>query len=161
MTTINSSMDFEIKQQIKEMISELSISWNQVFDSFLSNINLTNRQLEFMKAIIQNTDGNPTLNQAADAFRTTRQNAKQIALSLERRGFMQITKDDADKRNLRLKIINLDNNFWFDREKDDTKYLNSFFEPLQLNDLYDLYSMLVKLYNQSKKLKNNDDRVDG
>lgn len=161
MTTINSTMDFEIKQQIKEMISELSISWNQVFDSFLSNINLTNRQLEFMKAIIQNTDGNPTLNQAADAFRTTRQNAKQIALSLERRGFMQITKDDADKRNLRLKIINLDNNFWFDREKDDTKYLNSFFEPLQLNDLYDLYSMLVKLYNQSKKLKNNDDRVDG
>lgn len=160
MSSINSSMDFEIKQQIKDMIAELSISWNQVFDSFLSNINLTNRQLEFIKAIIRKTDGNPTLNQAAEAFNTTRQNAKQIAVSLERRGFMKISKDKADKRNLRLKLINLDKDFWLEREKDDTRYINSFFEPLQINDLYTLYDMLVKLYDHSKALKNNDDRVE-
>lgn len=44
----------------------------------------------------------PTLSEAAAAFGTSRQNVKQVALQLERRGWLELRRDPQDRRATRL-----------------------------------------------------------
>jgi DNA-binding MarR family transcriptional regulator len=44
----------------------------------------------------------PTISEATAVFGTSRQNVKQVALQLERRGWLRLEPDPADRRALRL-----------------------------------------------------------
>ena len=61
----------------------------------------------------------PTLSEVAAGLRMTHQNVKQIALALQRKGFVDIQVDTADRRARRLVLTRLHHRFWRERNPDD------------------------------------------
>lgn len=72
-------------------------------DARLATLGLTSRQW-LLLAVIQRwfPDRSPTLTEAAERYGTSRQNVKQIALGLERRGWLSVEADALDGRATRL-----------------------------------------------------------
>lgn len=61
----------------------------------------------------------PTIGQVAAGLGMTHQNVKQIALALERKGFVEITVDEVDRRARRLVLTERHRRFWRQRNPDD------------------------------------------
>lgn len=61
----------------------------------------------------------PTLGEVASTLSMTHQNAKQIASALERKGFLRIEVDEADRRARRLVLTEHHRRFWQARNPGD------------------------------------------
>jgi DNA-binding MarR family transcriptional regulator len=74
-------------------------------DEALGPLGLTSRQW-LLLAVIERwfPDRGPTLTEAALRYGSSRQNVKQIALGLQRRGYLRLVSDDADGRATRLEL---------------------------------------------------------
>jgi DNA-binding MarR family transcriptional regulator len=74
-------------------------------DAALAPLGLTSRQW-LLLAVIERWFPNegPTLSEAAARYGSSRQNVKQIALGLERKGFLRLTPDRGDGRATRLAL---------------------------------------------------------
>lgn len=70
---------------------------------FLEPFGLTSRQWLLLAVIDKGFPGcAPTISEASAVFGTSRQNVKQVAVQLERRGWLRLVPDPADRRVLRL-----------------------------------------------------------
>ncbi len=138
-------IDFEIKLKLWEMMEVVLHDWNRSGGNGKSKGKLTRRQFLFMDAIRKKTDGSPSLNQAAKALGTTRQNAKQIAVSLRKKGVLKIEKDKKDARSLKLVVNEMDDGFWQQAESDFADLLNANFNSINSSELYELFEIMKKL----------------
>jgi DNA-binding MarR family transcriptional regulator len=75
----------------------------RITDAALADWGLTTRQW-LLLAILHRAfpDRSPTLTEAAEAYGSSRQNVKQVALALEARGFLRLVADPRDGRAVRL-----------------------------------------------------------
>ncbi len=72
-------------------------------DEHLAPFGLTSRQWLLLAVLSKRFPGHaPTVSEATDVFGTSRQNVKQIALQLERHGWLRLEPDATDHRALRL-----------------------------------------------------------
>jgi DNA-binding MarR family transcriptional regulator len=72
-------------------------------EEWLEPLGLTSRQWLLLGVIDKAFPGHaPTISEATAIFGTSRQNVKQVALQLERRGWLRLERDPADARVLRL-----------------------------------------------------------
>lgn len=72
-------------------------------EEFLEPFGLTSRQWLLLAMIDKGFPGYaPTISEASAVFGTSRQNVKQVAVQLERRGWLRLVPDPADRRALRL-----------------------------------------------------------
>ncbi|MCF7809027.1 MAG: MarR family transcriptional regulator [Candidatus Marinimicrobia bacterium] len=129
----------------------LAQRWQTMGDRYLAAENITAKQW-LLLASIEHLGGKPaTLNEITRAFGTSRQNVKQLALGLEKRGFLNISQDDQDKRALRFEITSQNRNFWQKRAQADQKYISDLFKGIQAKDLeITLKTMQVLLINTQK-----------
>lgn len=73
-------------------------------DEALAGYGVTSRQWLLLAVLVRAfPDGRPTLSRAAEAYGTSRQNVKQIALQLERRGLVELVPDPGDRRATRIR----------------------------------------------------------
>jgi DNA-binding MarR family transcriptional regulator len=82
--------------------------------------------------------GSPSLSEAADALRCTRQNLKQIARALERKGFLEIRPDPEDGRVSRLATTGRSRAYWASRDAGDLEVIRGWFagaSPAELRTL--------------------------
>jgi len=94
----------------------------------------------------------------ADALSTTHQNVKQIASSMERRGFMVLERDEKNKRIIRLKVTERCHALFKKREENDVKAMLSLFENLTDDELKALFNAIAKMEHRADRLY-NDARV--
>jgi DNA-binding MarR family transcriptional regulator len=74
-------------------------------DEALARLGLTTKQWLLLAVLARHFPGrSPTLTEAADRYGSSRQNVKQLAGQLERRGFLRLLADPADGRALRLEL---------------------------------------------------------
>jgi DNA-binding MarR family transcriptional regulator len=74
-------------------------------DQALVPLGLTSRQWLLLAVLERWFPGHrPSLSEAAARYGTSRQNVKQIALGLERRGFLRLETDPSDRRTTRLVV---------------------------------------------------------
>jgi DNA-binding MarR family transcriptional regulator len=74
-------------------------------DEALAPLGLTTKQWLLLAIVARQFPGqSPTLTEAALWYGSSRQNVKQIARQLERRGFLRLAPDPADRRALRLRL---------------------------------------------------------
>jgi DNA-binding MarR family transcriptional regulator len=72
-------------------------------DEYLEQFGLTTRQWLLLAVLDKQFPGSaPSISEATAVFGTSRQNVKQVALQLERRGWLRVEPDPADRRMLRL-----------------------------------------------------------
>lgn len=73
-------------------------------DEALAGYGVTSRQWLLLAVLVRALPGDePTLTQAAEVYGTSRQNVKQIALQLERRGLVELVPDPGDRRATRIR----------------------------------------------------------
>jgi DNA-binding MarR family transcriptional regulator len=90
-----------------ELFGSLVVFMQQLMlrmDELLEPFGLTSRQWALLAAIDKGFPEGyaPTLSEATAVFGTSRQNVKQVALQLERRGWLRLELDPTDRRMLRL-----------------------------------------------------------
>ena len=86
--------------------------------------------------------GSPSLSEAADALRCTRQNLRQIARALERKGFLEIRPDPADARVSRLATTARSRDYWASRDAGDLDAIRGWFAGARHQELRTLVRTL-------------------
>lgn len=88
----------------------------------------------------------PTLKLVAEGLGMTHQNVKQIALALERKGFLEIAADPADRRARRLVLTEQHRRFWRERNVDDFAAVQSWLSVLSDAEVKQLVRLMRRLH---------------
>lgn len=116
-------------------------------DQYLGVDDMTTRQWFLTVMIDQYGDYAPTLTEVAALMSSSHQNVKQLALKLEKKGFVSIEKDAKDGRILRLHITPKCKAFWENRENKDNQFLGTMFQDIgndELDVLYDAFNKMIE-----------------
>ena len=130
-------------------------------DREFKKINLTARQWLCIVAIERLREKAPgdqnqasaSLGKLADALSCSHQNAKQIVISLEKKGFVTMEKAANDKRTLQIRLTDYCREFWKEREATDSKLLTQLFAPLASTELSLFTQTLIALDAHTKTLQ--------
>lgn len=125
------------------LISFASQRLRYLYDQRLRGEGITTQQgvlLTFVRA-----HGNPTLGEVARSMATTHQNAKQLALAVEKKGLIRIVPDAQDKRVKRLQPTSQGKRGWEHRNADDFAAVGAWFATLTRAEQRALASTMVKL----------------
>ncbi len=133
----------------------LAQKWQYLGDRELSADKLTTKQWLLLAAIETFFESPPTLSELTDAFGTSRQNVKQIALNLEKRGFLLIEPDEYDRRILRFSVTPKSREFWDKRADRDIEYIRQLFTGLTDDEIDCFYLGMIKLSRRAEELYDN------
>jgi DNA-binding MarR family transcriptional regulator len=93
----------------------------------------------------------PTISAVAAGLRTTHQNIKQIALALERKGFVEIVVDPSDRRARRMVLTKQHRRFWRKRNPEDFANVAAWTAALSDAEVTRMTEMLSRLYRELKE----------
>ena len=89
--------------------------------------------------------GAPTLSAVASAIGTTHQNVKQLAVALERKGFLRIDVDPDDRRARRLRVTTASDRHWAERSEQTHRDVLEWFAELTPEEATTLFDLLARL----------------
>lgn len=113
---------------------------------------ITMKQWFLMVMISQWKEDPPMLSEVADFIGSSRQNVKQLALKIEKRGFLSIEKDEKDSRILRLRLTKKCEEFFKAREDREEKCLEYVYDNFTEEEMNSLYKCMYKLSENIFKL---------
>jgi DNA-binding MarR family transcriptional regulator len=113
-------------------------------DALFADAGVTSQQAALLQ-LIEAQPQPPTLGQVAQALRMTHQNAKQIALALQRKGFLDIVVDSADRRARRLQLTDLHHRTWRQRNSDDFAQVGRWTDDLSDAEVAQAVDLLDRL----------------
>ena len=116
-----------------------------ISDSFLKKDNLTTKQLLTLIAIGNVFDSDPSVSEVAEVFSTSHQNVTQIALNLQKRGFVEIMKDPRDRRRRLLRLTEENEKFWESRERQNYENMKLLFSSLTREEVKEFRRLLLKV----------------
>ena len=119
-----------------------------LMDQLLRADGLTTQQAAMITVV--DLLGTPSLSQAATALGTTHQNARQLADALERKGFLQISTDEADARVRRLNTTAKSDSSWRDRSAADQQQVLDWFSDLTPAEAQTLFKLLAKVEHRAR-----------
>ncbi|MGY5872221.1 MAG: MarR family transcriptional regulator [Candidatus Thorarchaeota archaeon] len=123
----------------------LSRRFEYVTDQALAKDELTTKQLLTLIAIERGFQTIPSISQVAEVLSTTHQNVKKIALQLEKKKFIEIVRDENDKRRLLLKTTERNQEYWSSRASEHLQAIQDLFSPLSANEIHSFNLLLKKL----------------
>ncbi len=125
-----------------------------LMDRDLYDQGITSKQW-FLVCVIEYLCGkNPTLNEVAKAMNSSHQNVKQVALKLQKKGFLKMEKDKNDGRILRLELTEKNFKFWNERQKHAENFLEDCFKDFKKLELIIFQEVLAKLMKNFEKMEN-------
>ncbi|KEJ00893.1 MarR family transcriptional regulator [Clostridium botulinum A2B7 92] len=134
------------------MLFLLSNKLEALGNNFLGE--LTTKQWFFMLILMNFFKEPPTLSELALEMGTSHQNAKQIAIKLEEKGFLVVKKDTKDKRVLRLTSTNKIEKYVKLRKDKDHFFIEKFFNVLTKEEVKNIYGSFTKLLDNIKVIEN-------
>jgi len=138
----------------------LSNKLQTILDRSFRNEGFTTKQL-FMTLVIQQFgDVSPTINDLANVMGTSHQNVKQIALKLEKRGFVRIERDKEDRRSVRVTLTQMSESFWKERVEEGKDFLAELFDYCRDEEVEGLYRGLKRLSEKVQILDNPKKEVE-
>ncbi len=123
----------------------LSRRFEYVTDQVLSKDGLTTKQLLALIAIERGFETPPSISQVADVLSTTHQNMKKIALQLEKKEFIEIIRDEKDKRRSLLKTTRKNQEYWESRVGEHLQAIQGLFSSLSADEVHSFSLILKKL----------------
>ena len=118
-------------------------------DRLLAPTGITSQQAAMLQLIEAQVKA-PTISFVAQAMGMTQQNVKQIALALERKGFLEIAVDTADRRARRLVLTEHHHAFWQQRNPSDFASVEDWTAALSDDQIDTAVALLVKLKAHAK-----------
>jgi DNA-binding MarR family transcriptional regulator len=142
----------EKRRLILEKLFLLSNRFQTIGDQIFTG-EMTLRQWLLTVAVVQCTDISPSLGSVAETMGTSHQNVKQLALRLEKGGFLSLVKDENDKRVTHLILTEKSFTYWKRQQDKIRQYLNELFKDLSEEEVEALYYCINKLYDSVLKMK--------
>ncbi len=131
---------------------QLSNQLQTVFDHKLVDYNLTIKQV-FLMIVIDSFDDAPGYSAVSERFGTSRQNVKQLALKLEKNGYIRIIKDPEDSRYRRLNFTDKANKFWQENAELDQLMLDRLFHNVSERDLSTFIRTLMTIQDNINEIE--------
>jgi len=126
------------------LLIDLGTKLQVLVDRNLAPSGFTTRQW-FLCVVLEQAGHGLGLGEAALRMGTSRQNAKQLALKLERKGHLRIERDPGDSRALRLSLTEACRAYWARRKDQDRGILETLFRSLTAEELESLHGALKRL----------------
>lgn len=94
----------------------------------------------------------PTANDLAKVMGCTRQNVKEILMSLEKKGFVSLAAHHSDKRKRVVVLTEKAQQMAEQYQSRDMEFLGRLYEGVSEEELRDVYLVLIKMEDNLKKL---------
>lgn len=95
----------------------------------------------------------PTVKELADIMGSSHQNVKQILLKLEKKGFVQITVDESDKRKQRISLTDYCNDFCNRNNNVAASTMCRLFEGISEEQLKVTIGTIIQIENNLKEME--------
>ena len=95
----------------------------------------------------------PTVKELAEIMGSSHQNVKQILLKLKKKGFVQITTDEKDKRKQRIELTDYCREFCAKNDAMSAMAIGKMFEGISQEQLQATIQTIVKIEDNLKKLE--------
>lgn len=95
----------------------------------------------------------PTVKELAEIMGSSHQNVKQILLKLEKKGFVQITTDEKDKRKQRIELTDYCREFCAKNDAMSAMAIGKMFEGISQEQLQATIQTIVKIEDNLKNWK--------
>jgi len=136
------------------LLIDLGTKLQVLSDRALDATGFTTRQW-FLCLVLQQASGSLMITEAARRMGTSRQNVKQLALKLEKKGYLTIARDPADARALKLSLTESCISFWDRRTAEDGRILDRLFACLPEAETVRLRESLMLLSGEVHRQLNN------
>lgn len=137
--------DLENKYVIFASIFMLSNRLQTIGDSFFTEIST---KQWFVLLVLGIMDGYaPTLNELSDAVGSSHQNVKQLVIKLEQKGYVELYKDEADARRLRIKVTSKSADFSNAYHQKSDDFLDKLFRNFKESDLAITRNVMLTMSN--------------
>lgn len=144
--------DFENHQEITHdmanVVGSLFLLTNRlqtVMDRDFEKKGLTTKQWFMMAVISKLFTSPPKLSDVASSMGSSYQNVKQIALKLEKSGYVTLEKDPKDQRVIRITIAPHYENFWEEQVEEDVALLESLFDHFSAREVAQFVDYIERL----------------
>lgn len=141
------------EREIFARIFQLSNKLQIFLDKQLSNDGLTAKQFFLMIVVNSFENHHPTFTEISERLGSSRQNAKQLALKLEKNGYLLIVKDELDARNRRVSLTKKAQEYWVKRDINDLTSMTTLFSSLSTKQLNVIYQGMIKIFEGVNKLE--------
>ena len=98
-------------------------------------------------------EGSPTINELSEIAGSSHQNVKQILNKLESRGFVEIVKDEEDKRKQRIKITDKTRAFIEQHDENSKKVVEKICQGIDLEEINTTIKTIVKMIDNLNLLE--------
>jgi DNA-binding MarR family transcriptional regulator len=136
--------DVEPEVAVFRLVLLLAQQLRYLMDRELQADGLTTQQAMLI-SVIELLGGAPRLTEAAEALATSHQNVKQLALALERKGFVELSVDETDRRARCISVTARSRNYWKRRNPRDHARVVEMMTTLSKAELRQLVQLLEKL----------------
>lgn len=138
--------------QTFRLVIVLAQELRTLMDQRLQESGLTTQQSALL-TVIEIKGQPPTMTEAARALGMTHQNVKQLALALERKGFLNMVPDERDARSKRLETTRKHKKFWAKRDPDDHAVVNEWLADLSAEETAMLASLLARAIASARRAR--------
>lgn len=146
-------LDADKEHLIFGLLFLLSNKLQTIGDSFFKEI--TTKQWFITLVLKIMSDNEPTLNELSEAAGTSRQNVKQIILKLEKKGFVDLKKDENDARKFRIKLTPRCEKFFCSTSEQSKEFMSRLFNQLEPQEMETTVGTLIKLMKNLEELEDD------
>lgn len=137
------------KDNIFGLLLFIAQRWTVNGDSILKEkVGITTKQWMLLAILMHSFENqHPTISETAKEFGTSRQNLKQVAISLQKKGFIDIKPDENDFRIQRISLTgnHMERFLGDENEKWQTNYINSLFKGFKNEEIIQLNEYVERL----------------
>jgi DNA-binding MarR family transcriptional regulator len=146
----------EIEKEIIVRIFQTANILQTFLDNDLASKNLTTKQF-YLMIMMSSFDYNPTISEVSNALGSSRQNCMQLALKLEKNGYIKVEKDELDARSKRLYFTDKAIEFWSERDKNEDSTITKLFGYINSPDLSTTNHILNRIFEAVNNFEDRDD----
>lgn len=122
-----------------------------ISDRYLKSSGITIKQWMLMAAVDKTGGGTLRISDAARMLQTSHQNIKQMALTMRKNGFIEITADAGDRRVQNLVLTDKCRDFWKHRHRRDEKFIAGLLDCFSDEEAGRFTEYLFCLYKSMEK----------
>lgn len=138
----------EVTHDMANVVGSLFLLTNRlqtVMDRDFEKKGLTTKQWFMMAVISKLFTSPPKLSDLASSMGSSYQNIKQIALKLEKSGYVTLEKDLKDQRVIRVTMVPHFENFWEEQVEEDVALLESLFDHFTATEISQFVDYIERL----------------
>ena len=130
-----------------------------LLDRAFAGYGITSKQWLLLITIQSLFQEAPTVSQVAAAMGSSHQNVKQVALNLERRGFLRLEKSEQDARVTRLVVTDACRAFAEETQQAGEAFMKEAFSGVSVEDAHGARNALFSLWQNALNMKQQEDKT--